>query len=49
MEHEVGGAVQPPVHSEPPPPTLPEFQQFGSLDGALDSEMGAEDMFKDIK
>ncbi|QDS75581.1 hypothetical protein FKW77_006115 [Venturia effusa] len=48
MEHE-GGAVQPPAPRGPPPPTLPEFQQFGSLDGALDSNLGAEDMFKDIK
>jgi hypothetical protein len=44
-----GGAVQPVQRKGPPPPTLPEFQQFGSLDGALDSAMGAEDMFKDIK
>lgn len=48
MEHE-GGAVQPPVRQGPPPPTLPEFQQFKSLDGALDGDLGAEDMFKDIK
>jgi hypothetical protein len=44
-----GGAVQPVERKGPPPPTLPEFHQFGSLDGALDSNMGAEDMFKDIK
>ncbi|RDI88718.1 hypothetical protein Vi05172_g1153 [Venturia inaequalis] len=48
LEHQ-GGAVQPPVHNGPPPPTLPEFQQFKSLDGALNGELGAEDMFKDIK
>ncbi|TLD37484.1 hypothetical protein E2P81_ATG04296 [Venturia nashicola] len=48
LEHE-GGAVQPPVRTGPPPPTLPEFQQFKSLDGALDSNLGAEDMFKNIK
>jgi hypothetical protein len=44
-----GGAVQPLARRGPPPPSLPEFHQFGSLDGALDSDMGAEDMFKDIK
>lgn len=48
VSHE-GGAVQPIMPRGPPPPTLPEFQQFGSLDGALDSDMGADDIFKDIK
>lgn len=48
LEHQ-GGAVQPPVRQGPPPPTLPEFRQFRSLDGALDSDLVAEDMFKNIK
>jgi len=48
-----GGAVQP-VHRGPPPPTLPEFREFGSLDGVMDGNghlgsLGAEEMFKDIK
>jgi len=34
----------------PPPPTLPEFREFKSLDGTLDSgSLDAEDLFKDIK
>jgi hypothetical protein len=45
-----GGAVQPPVSSGPPPPAIPEFREFRSLGEALDGgDLGAEDMFKDIK
>ena len=44
-----GGAVQPPpARKGPPPPTIPEFKEFGSINGALSGE-GAEDLFKDIK
>lgn len=46
-----GGAVQPPANSKPkgpPPPTIPEFKEFQSINGAL-SSMSAEDLFKDIK
>jgi len=43
-----GGAVQPP--RGPPPPAIPEFREFRSLGEALDGgDLGAEDMFKDIK
>ena len=45
-----GGAVQPPERRGPPPPTLPEFQEFTSLNGALNGgSLGADDLFKDIK
>lgn len=46
-----GGAVQPPAKRRgPPPPTIPEFKEFGSINGALTDEgLGADDMFKDIK
>lgn len=44
-----GGAVQPPAKPKgPPPPTIPEFKEFQSINGAL-SSMSAEDLFKDIK
>jgi len=34
----------------PPPPTLPEFRQFRSLNGELEAvhEMSAEDLFSNI-
>ncbi|KIW08369.1 uncharacterized protein PV09_01285 [Verruconis gallopava] len=45
-----GGAVQPVEKKGPPPPTIPEFKEFGSINGALsDGSLGAEDMFKHIK
>jgi hypothetical protein len=49
-----GGAVQPVSPSSkprgPPPPTIPEFQEFGSINGALSGgSLGADDLFKDIK
>jgi hypothetical protein len=44
-----GGAVQP-LTRGPPPPAIPEFREFKSLGEALDGgDLGAEDMFKDIK
>jgi hypothetical protein len=46
-----GGAVQPVAGVQkkgPPPPTIPEFKEFGSINGAL-SNMSAENLFKDIK
>lgn len=41
---------QKPVAKGPPPPTLPEFRQFRSLNGELEAvhEMSAEDLFRDI-
>ena len=41
---------QKPVMKGPPPPTLPEFRQFRSLNGELEAvhEMGAEDLFRNI-
>ena len=41
---------QKPVTNGPPPPTLPEFRQFRSLNGELEAvhEMSAEDLFRNI-
>jgi hypothetical protein len=41
---------QKPVMKGPPPPTLPEFSQFRSLNGELEAvhEMSAEDLFRNI-
>ena len=41
---------QKPVVKGPPPPTLPEFRQFRSLNGELEAvhEMSAEDLFSNI-
>jgi hypothetical protein len=46
-----GGAVQPVSKQRgPPPPTIPEFKEFGSINGALSGgSLEADDMFKDIK
>lgn len=48
-----GGAVQPPFPQKPkgpPPPTIPEFKEFGSINGALSgTDMEVEDLFKNIK
>jgi hypothetical protein len=47
-----GGAVQPVQKQKrgPPPPTIPEFKEFGSINGALSGgSLGAEELFKDIK
>lgn len=49
-DHASGGAVQSPQRMGPPPPTIPEFRELKSLGEALEGgELGAEDMFKDIK
>lgn len=46
-----GGAVQPamPTRKGPPPPKLPELREFGSLNGALNESLNADELFKDIK
>jgi hypothetical protein len=40
---------KPLVPRGPPPPTIPEFREFRSLDGALDGSLGGSELFKDIK